>query len=270
MLAHKRLEGELQFERAYVLYRLGRLQDAVKAAQEAAAADGGARRAEALQLEAQLRFRLGDAAGSVALYDELTRDFGLDSLELKVNVLAAHVAAGNHAKLAELMASLKVTPKSSFEVAFNRACGLIEAGDLSGAEAALRVAIKQGEEALYDEELGEDEVLDELSPLHVQLAWVLGRTGRAPEAAARLAPLVDGELTDAATAAVAAVNAVADGFAADPHQKGFYGRAIKRLDALLDRSSADALALAGGLGTRLTGAQKLALHLNRALLYLLG
>jgi hypothetical protein len=56
----------------------------------------------------------------------------------------------------------------------------------------------------------------------------------------------------------------------DPNQKGFYGRSIKRLDALLDRSSADPLALAGGLGTRLSGPQREALHLNRALLYLLS
>jgi hypothetical protein len=55
----------------------------------------------------------------------------------------------------------------------------------------------------------------------------------------------------------------------DPNQKGFFGRSIKRLDALLDRSSADPLALTGGLGTRLSAGQRQALHLNRALLYLL-
>lgn len=42
------------------------------------------------------------------------------------------------------MSSLKVTPKSSFELAFNRACGLVEEGNLADAETALRVAIKQG------------------------------------------------------------------------------------------------------------------------------
>ncbi|KIY95778.1 subunit of the signal recognition particle [Monoraphidium neglectum] len=90
------------------------------------------------------------------------------------------------------------------------------------------------------------------------------------EALERLEPLVGGELSDPATSAVAANNIVVEAYAADPHQKGFYGRSIKRLDGLLDRSSADPLALAQGLGTRLSAAQRRALHLNRALLYLLG
>ncbi len=56
---------------AYVLYRLGRLQDALKAA----AAAGDERRSEALQLQAQLHYRLGDAAACIACYDELTKEF---------------------------------------------------------------------------------------------------------------------------------------------------------------------------------------------------
>jgi hypothetical protein len=62
-------------------------------------------------------------------------------------MLAAYVAGGQAKKVPELMAALKITPKSSFEVAFNRACGLVEVGDLAGAETALRMAIKQGEGA---------------------------------------------------------------------------------------------------------------------------
>ncbi|KAI8463766.1 MAG: hypothetical protein J3K34DRAFT_526736 [Monoraphidium minutum] len=266
VLGHKRLEGKMHFERAYALYRVGRLQDALKAAGEV----GDDMRSEALQLTAQLHYRLGNAAECVAAYDALAKEFKVDSLELKTNILAAYVAGGLSRQLPDLMGSLKVTPKSSFEVAFNRACGLVEGGDLGGAETALRVAVKQGEEALYEEDLGEDEVLDELAPLGVQLAWVLGRQGRHAEAVERLEPLVGGELSDPATAAVAAINFVADGHAADPHQKGFYGRAIKRLDALLDRASADPLALGHGLGSRLSAAQRTALHLNRALLYLMS
>ncbi|GBF97135.1 signal recognition particle subunit [Raphidocelis subcapitata] len=272
-LGHKRLEGQMAFERAYVLYRLGRLQDALKAASlAAAAADGGGggadRRAEALQLEAQLHYRLGNAAECVAAYDRLVSEFKADSLELKTNAIAAYVAGGLSSRVPGLMASLKVTPKASFEVAFNRACGLVAEGDLAGAETALRVALKQGEEALYEEDLAEEEILDELSPLSCQLAWVLGRLGRASEAVARLEPLVGGELSDPATAAVVANNFIVDGHAADPNQKGFYGRSIKRLDALLDRASADPLSLSAGLNTRLSAPQRRALHLNRALLYL--
>lgn len=39
-----------------------------------------------------------------------------------------------------------------------------------------------GREALFDEELGEEEVEEELAPLSAQLAYVLGRSGRAGDA----------------------------------------------------------------------------------------
>lgn len=56
----------------------------------------------------------------------------------------------------------------------------------------------------------------------------------------------------------------------DSQQKGFFGRAIKKLEALLGRTSSGALALAHGLDTRLNASQKQAIHLNRALMYLLA
>jgi signal recognition particle subunit SRP72 len=56
------------------------------------------------------------------------------------------VAGGLAAQLPDLMNTLKVTPKSSFELAFNRACGMVEEGDWGAAETALRMAIKQGED----------------------------------------------------------------------------------------------------------------------------
>jgi hypothetical protein len=58
---------------AYTLYRLGRLQEAVKAA--AAAEAEGERRSEALQLEAQLHYRLGDAKKCIACYDAVAQEF---------------------------------------------------------------------------------------------------------------------------------------------------------------------------------------------------
>lgn len=68
-----------------------------------------------------------------------------DSVELKTNVLAAYVAAGLTGELPELAASMKVSAKASFEVAFNLACGRVESGGLDKAEAELRQALKQGE-----------------------------------------------------------------------------------------------------------------------------
>ena len=57
--------------KAYVLYRIGRLPEAAKLAADI----DGDRRSEALQLAAQLHFRMGDAKESIAAYEELTREF---------------------------------------------------------------------------------------------------------------------------------------------------------------------------------------------------
>lgn len=67
------------------------------------------------------------------------------TLEMKTNLLAAYVTAGLAAQLPELMRQLGIKPRDSFEIAFNRACGLAEAGDTEGAEAAVKAAYKQGE-----------------------------------------------------------------------------------------------------------------------------
>lgn len=43
------------------------------------------------------------------------------------------------------MTALKVSSKQSFELGFNKACGLAEVGELAAAENELRLAIKLGE-----------------------------------------------------------------------------------------------------------------------------
>jgi hypothetical protein len=53
------------------LYRLGRLQDALKAVADIS----DDMRSEGLQLEAQLHYRLGNAGECIAAYDRLTKEF---------------------------------------------------------------------------------------------------------------------------------------------------------------------------------------------------
>ena len=40
---------------------------------------------------------------------------------------------------------MQISPKDSFEIAFNAACGLLEAGDLPAAEQQLQLALRVGE-----------------------------------------------------------------------------------------------------------------------------
>jgi hypothetical protein len=63
-----------------------------------------------------------------------------------------------------------------------------------------------GEEALLEDELTEEEVLGELAPLTVLLAYVLISTGRSEDAVDRLQPIIAGELPQREVAAIAANN----------------------------------------------------------------
>jgi signal recognition particle subunit SRP72 len=303
-----------KLEQAYCLYRRGLLREALALlpAQDNDNDNGNDRLSAATQLRAQLHYRLGMARECVRDYEALlgsgaplARDPDTQDqlLEIKTNAVAAHVAAGLGAQVPQLMAALKLPTgrvAQSYESEYNRACALLSAGgggggggaaaaaeqpDFAAAEAALRHALRAGEEALYAEDLAEEEVLDELSPLHAQLAYVAARTGRLAEAAERLEPLVSGELSDAATAAVAAVNhaacaltAAAAGDAAAA--KSVAAKALRRLEhAISERGggggggTAAALATSGGvlalradLASRLSPEQQRAVHLSRALL----
>lgn len=78
-------------------------------------------------------------------YDKLFQKHKVDTLDLKTNVLAAYVAAHLASEIPDLMSAMKLSPKQSFEVGYNKACGLVDTGDFAAAEAELRMATKLGE-----------------------------------------------------------------------------------------------------------------------------
>ncbi|KAG2448342.1 hypothetical protein HYH02_006924 [Chlamydomonas schloesseri] len=251
----------LGFEKGYCLYRLGQIDEALAVTAAALAVPDldPAAATPLLQLQAQLEYRRGRSKDCINTYDKLFQQYKADSLELKTNVLAAYVAAGLSAELPDLMAALKVKPRDSFEVAFNRSCGLVEVGQLGTAEGELRMALKMGRETLFEEDLAEEEVEDELGPLSCQLAYVLGRMGRPAEAAEIYDKLIRGTntLSDETTRALAHSNAVADAphrLEPGPQNRKYINSATKRLEALLERpggggkaaAAAAAAAAAGG------------------------
>lgn len=262
------LGQKMLIEKAYCMYRLGKLQEALVALKSPADEQLEA----ALQLRAQLYYRLGDNKACIHCYDQLFQQHKVDSLELKTNVLAAYVAAQLASEIPDLMAAMKVNAKHSFELGFNKACGLVKTGNLTAAETELRAAIKQGRETLFGEDCSEEQVEDELSPLTVQLAYVLSRQGRSQEALELYEAVVGGGTTDETTKAVATNNLVAENNrgealwsgAATQAAKKFAANSLKKLEILVDK--ADPLQLLSALETRLAANQKLAIHFNRALL----
>mmetsp|Transcript_17379 Transcript_17379/g.37521 ORF Transcript_17379/g.37521 Transcript_17379/m.37521 type:complete len:686 (+) Transcript_17379:137-2194(+) len=257
----------MAFEKAYCLYRLGRIEEAL----EAVRGSGPDKAEAARQLEAQLFYRLGRNKDCIQVYDKLFHEQKVDSLELKTNVLAAYVAASLASEIPDLMAAMKVTAKQSFEVAFNKACGLVESGQYAAAETELRLALKLGRETLFEEDCSEEEVEVELAPLTVQLAYVVGRLKRHGEAQELYEQVLrNPDMADEATRIVALNNSMSESGRMDSsatHKKAV-SNAIKRLEAIIDKDKPASLKLVPTLEARLSAHQKHVLHLNRALAYL--
>ena len=205
------LRKELAFERAYALYKCGKTDDALRVLQTETSEDER-ESTRAVQREAQLMYRAGRHEEAATMYETLFRDHADEvgeSPNTAVNLAAAMVAAGRGADLPAALKRLKISPKDSFELAFNFACALVECGNLTDAADYLTLAKNQGAETLMDEDLDEDAVADELMSIDAQRAFVAEMLGRKDEAAEGYRAALAIESNDAATRAIVANNLAA-------------------------------------------------------------
>jgi signal recognition particle subunit SRP72 len=171
----------LSLERAYCLYRQGKLDEAFQALGSIDPARDVAR----LLLEGQLHYRMGNYGAAIQAYDVLySMAEGGDakakalggSAEVQANVVAAYVSEGRVGgdEINNLLShKLHTTPRAGFELAFNVACGLLRVDKMDEAREALTLARRVGEEALYEEDFGdEDDISAELLPVDAQLAYL--------------------------------------------------------------------------------------------------
>jgi signal recognition particle subunit SRP72 len=247
---------DLSFEKAYCLYRLNMSVEAL------AALKGLDHTPAVLQLEAQILWRREQTKECITSYENLFKHHKVAN-DVKTNIVAAYVAGGRAAEVPSVLDTLKVQPRTGYELAFNAACALIEVEDYTKAEELLQLAHRLGQEALIEDDLPEEEIDSELTFITVQLAYLHQMQGRHDEALDSYNAVLKKKPADASSLAVAAINSIALKGARDL----FDG--LKKTEKLLEKKDAgQKLQFAENLEYRLSMRQKEAISFNRCLLLL--
>ncbi|KAG6389496.1 hypothetical protein SASPL_150964 [Salvia splendens] len=244
---------DLTFFKAYCLYRQNKLDEALVSLK------GHNGDSAAMLLESQILFRLGKMNACVDVYQNLQRS-KIDSLE--INFVAALVTAGRATEVQGTIESLRLKPTSSFELAYNVACSLIERNEHTDAEQLLLSARRIGQETLMEENLLDDDIEIELAPIAVQLGYVHQVLGNNPEALEAYSTLIKKNLADETSLAVAKNNLITLKGPKD------LSDGLRKLDKLIVRAEGPTFSLASGLDLKLLLKQREAIYVNRLLLLL--
>ncbi|XP_006646550.1 signal recognition particle subunit SRP72 [Oryza brachyantha] len=261
--AAERLPIDLSYYKAYCFYRQNKLQEALELLR------GQEETSAVLQLESQIYYRLGRMNDCMNSYEKLQK-FKVESMDLKINIIAALVAAGRASEVQATMKAQKVdlTTRAlrdarSFELAYNSACSLIENKKYSEAKEQLDLAKRIGKEELMGEDYGDDEIEYELAPVSAQLAYVQQLQGQTQEAMETYTKMTSQNLADPSSLAVATTNLIS--------LKGTKDAAdsLRKLGRLIEKSTApNKLQLIESLEFKLSPRQKEALYSAHVLLLL--
>lgn len=180
------LKASLAFEHAYALYRSHRLEEALAMVAPSGSSPAAPREHRVAQLEAQLLYRLGRPAEAADAYERVLGSSNDHhdgaAITTTANLVAALVASRRHADVAAALRRRDVSPKASFEIAFNVACGLIAQREFEDARAYLALAKAQGDAALRDEGLAPEEIAEEMLPAECAAALCAAALGERDEA----------------------------------------------------------------------------------------
>lgn len=248
----KKVLTDFSFFKAYCLYRQNKLDEALESlkSQEGNSAT--------MLLESQILYRLGKMDACMDIYQKLQKS-KIDSLE--INSVANLIASGRASEVQRLMDTLKVKATSSFELAYNTACSLIEGNKYTDAEQLLLSARRIGQETLLEDNFPDDEIGIELAPIAVQLAYVQQLLGHTQEAIEAYTDIIKRDLADESSLAVAVNNLIA---LKGPKE---VSDSLRKLDRLKEKDS-QYFQLARGLDLKLSPKQKEAIYANRVLLLL--
>lgn len=250
----KKFPVDFSFLKAYCLYRQNKLEEALESLK------GLEGSTETMLLESQILYRLGKADDCVDVYQKLLKS-KIQSLE--INVIAGLVSAGKANEVQGVMDSLRAKATSSFELAYNTACSLIERGKYKDAEQLLLSARRIGQETLMDENLADDEIENELAPIAVQLAYVQQMLGNTQDALESYTDIIKRNLADESSLAVAINNLIALKGPKDVSD------GLRKLDKLIEKGDGtQSYKLTHGLDLKLSTMQREAVYTNRMLLLL--
>ncbi|XP_071706357.1 uncharacterized protein [Rutidosis leptorrhynchoides] len=250
----KKFPIDLGFFKAYCLYRQNKFDDALESLK------GIEKDSSTMLLESQILSRQGKMDASVDIYKKLQKS-KIDLLE--INLVAGLVSAGKSSEVQGVLDAMRIKATSTFELAYNTACSLVEINKLSDAEQLLLAARTTGQETLMEENLADDEIENELAPIAVQLAYVHQLLGNKQDAVASYTALMKRNLPDESSNAVAVNNLIALKGPKD------ISDGLKKLDRLIEKNSGDqSFKLVPVLELKLTPKQKESIYINRMLLLL--
>ncbi|GAB4829315.1 hypothetical protein Ancab_018985 [Ancistrocladus abbreviatus] len=251
--SHQRLPIDLNFLKAYCLYRQNKLDEALQSLKIPE------KNTATMLLESQILYRVGRMDGCLEIYQELSKS-KIDSLE--INYVAGLVSAGRASEVEKVMDALRVKPMSSFELAYNTACSLVDRNKHRDAEQLLLSAQRLGQATLKEDNFADDEIESELAPIAVQLAYVQQLLGQTQEAMEAYTNIIKRNLADESSLAVAVNNLVVLKGPKDVSDS------LKKLDRLIEKGDQGQFQLGRGLDSKLSGKQREAIYVNRVLLLL--
>ncbi|KAI1126815.1 hypothetical protein F5Y10DRAFT_205452 [Nemania abortiva] len=204
------LEAECVLEKAYALYKTGHLQEARDTAEKAPAAQATSRPFR--HLRAQIAYRAENFSDAASIYHGLASEKASlhgDENDIKINLLATNAQlewAGLGHRIDDGERQPSRVNLESFETAYNAACAHIARAELAKASVFLKRARDLCEAS---EDLSPEEKKTELLPIIVQHIYVLSQLGKNSEALVLQKLVVQSDILEAPTRAVAQNNQIA-------------------------------------------------------------
>jgi signal recognition particle subunit SRP72 len=196
----------LLLERAYCLYKLQRLDEALSLI---GGADAGATDGVALQhLQAQVLYRQAKFGDAVAIYNGVLAHED-DPTETLSNLAAACVLGGRSGEALEAVPEDFVAKASKHELAYNLSIAAADSGDLALAEQRLQQAESTARAVLAEDGWDAAEIEGEVACVLCQLAYVVQRGGDGARAAKIYKSVLKAGPNDKALVAVASNNLAA-------------------------------------------------------------